>query len=77
MDAVIDNHVRTATPVVLEADHLLPAARSGVRAFVLHEPDEQQIAANYAHVSPEKVTRWGVRWSAGCTASSSRRPQPP
>jgi 2-phosphoglycerate kinase len=59
MDAVIDNHVRTATPVVLEGDYLLPAARSGVHALVLHEPDEEQIAANYHAREPGEGDQGG------------------
>jgi hypothetical protein len=46
--AVIDNHLATDTPVVIEGDYLLPPAEPipGVRAVLLHEPDAAQIAAN-------------------------------
>jgi hypothetical protein len=46
--AVVDNHVETDTPVVIEGDYLLPIAPvPGVRAVLLHETDGAQIAANY------------------------------
>jgi len=51
--AVIDNHLSTATPVVLEGDQLLPARRPGMLALVGHEPDREQMAANYRLREPE------------------------
>ena len=52
VDAVIDNHLDTGTPVVLEGDQLLPLARPGVHAIVLHEPAEEQLIANYRSREP-------------------------
>lgn len=46
--AVIDNHLQTNTPVLIEGDYLLPVVDTpGVRAVMLHEPDAAQIAANF------------------------------
>ena len=64
LEAVIANHLETATPVVLEGDFIHPvlatqASFSGqvnggrVRAAFLHEPDEQQLVANYLSREPE------------------------
>lgn len=52
VDAVIDNHLGTGTPVVLEGDQLLPVARPGVHAVVLHEPAVEQLVANYRSREP-------------------------
>jgi 2-phosphoglycerate kinase len=52
IDAVIDNHLATTAPVVLEGDQLLPVNRPGVHALVLHEPDGVQIVANYRTREP-------------------------
>jgi len=49
--AVIADHVESGAPVVLEGDYLTPdlvdACPGAVRAVVLDEPDEHQLAANY------------------------------
>ena len=54
--AVIADHVAFAVPVVFEGDYLLPelAAEAGaaVRAVVLDERDEDQLAANYLRREP-------------------------
>jgi 2-phosphoglycerate kinase len=63
LEAVIANHLEASTPVLLEGDFILPAlaaqasflgqANGGrVRGVFLHEPDEQQIAANYLSREP-------------------------
>jgi len=57
--AVVANHLATDTPVIIEGDYLLPgfAARDGfgglpangqVASLFLHEPDEDQLVANFA-----------------------------
>jgi 2-phosphoglycerate kinase len=50
-EAVIADHVESATPVVMEGDYLLPALGVGfgaaVRAVVISEPDENRIVLNY------------------------------
>jgi 2-phosphoglycerate kinase len=58
-EAVVADHVEFGTPVVLEGDYLLPELASGydggqVRAFVLDEPDEDQIVANFRAREPEQ-----------------------
>lgn len=79
LEAVIANHIETSTPVVLEGDFILPAlaaqarfsgqANSGrVRGAFLHEPDEQQLVANYLSREPEsgpQVKRAHVSWLHG------------
>ena len=63
LEAVIANHLEASTPVVLEGDFIHPALAaqasfSGqpndgrVRAAFLHEPDEQQLVANYLSREP-------------------------
>jgi len=63
LEAVIANHLEEGTPVVLEGDFLHPALAAQasfagqpndgrVRAVFLHEPDEQQIVANYLAREP-------------------------
>ncbi len=79
LEAVIANHLETSTPVVLEGDFILPAlavrasfsgqANGGrVRAAFLHEPDEQQLLANYLLREPKRgrqVKRTHVSWLHG------------
>ena len=61
--AVVANHLVTDTPVIIEGDYLLPgfAARTSfggghadgrVASLFLHEPDEDQLVANYAGREP-------------------------
>lgn len=56
IEAVIQNHLESNTPVLLEGDYLLPAtaATNGgrVRAAFLFEADEAQIATNYSRREP-------------------------
>lgn len=79
LEGVIANHLETSTPVVLEGDFIHPtlAAQlsfsgqpSGgrVRAAFLHEPDEQQLLANYFAREPEagpQAKRAQVSWRHG------------
>jgi 2-phosphoglycerate kinase len=57
--AVIANHLETELPVVIEGDYLLPslvateAARHRVRGVFVHEPDAEQIVANYRTREPD------------------------
>jgi 2-phosphoglycerate kinase len=57
--AVVANHLQTDTPVIIEGDYLTPAfvanarfredrADGRVAAVFLHEPDEDQLVANFA-----------------------------
>jgi 2-phosphoglycerate kinase len=79
LEAVIANHLETSTPMVLEGDFILPALAAQARfsgqanggrvlgAF-LHEPDEQQLVANYLAREPERgpqVKRAQVSWLHG------------
>ena len=79
LEAVVANHLEASTPVVLEGDFILPAlaaqarfsgqANGGrVRGAFLHEPDEQQLVANYLAREPERgpqVKRAHVSWLHG------------
>jgi len=79
LEGVIANHLESSTPVVLEGDFIHPvlatqASFSGqvnggrVRAVFLHEPDEQQLVANYLSREPEsgpQVKRAHVSWLHG------------
>ena len=55
-EAVIADHVASATPVVMEGDYLLPDLGVGfgeaVRAVVVSEPDEDRIVMNYRSREP-------------------------
>ncbi|GAJ81464.1 hypothetical protein NBRGN_038_01350 [Nocardia brasiliensis NBRC 14402] len=62
--AVIGNHLESRTPVIIEGDYLLPALAAQtsfagqevagqVRAVFLHEPDPDQLAANYLSREPD------------------------
>jgi 2-phosphoglycerate kinase len=63
IEAVILDHVESATPVVMEGDYLLPDFAAGlgdqVRAVVIAEPDEDQLVANYLarepHAAPQRA----------------------
>ncbi|NJC68480.1 hypothetical protein HC031_01885 [Planosporangium thailandense] len=53
IEAVIDNHVQTGTPVIVEGDYLLPCPLpAGVRAVFVHEPDVEQLVRNYGQREP-------------------------
>jgi 2-phosphoglycerate kinase len=75
--AVIADHVEFAAPVVVEGDYLLPelAAEAGtaVRAVVLDEQDEDQIAANYLRREPGAQQQDRARVSALVSAELARR----
>lgn len=75
--AVIADHVEFAAPVVFEGDYLLPelAAEAGaaVRAVVLDERDEDQIAVNYLRREPGGQQRDRARVSALVSAELARR----
>jgi 2-phosphoglycerate kinase len=76
LEAVIANHLETSTPMVLEGDFIHPAlaaqasfvseANGGrVRAVFMHEPDEQQLVANYLSREPRsgpQLKRARVSW---------------
>ena len=75
--AVIADRVEFAAPVVFEGDYLLPelAAEAGiaVRAVVLDEQNEDQIAANYLRREPGGPQRGRARVSALVSAELARR----
>jgi 2-phosphoglycerate kinase len=63
LEAVIANHLETATPVVLEGDFIHPSLAAleafgeqpnsdRVQAVFLHEPDEQRLLANFTAREP-------------------------
>ncbi len=58
LDAVINNHLETDLPLVLEGDYLLPEfcakwAGDDVRSVFVHEPDPAQLERNYAQREPD------------------------
>ena len=60
--AVIENHVDTDQPLVLEGDYLLPDfcakwTGAGVRSVVVHEPDPSRLERNYSSREPESGTQ--------------------
>ncbi len=63
IEAVIADHVRSAAPVVMEGDYLLPDLVTGfggaVRAVVLSEPDKDQLVANYLSREPAAAAQRG------------------
>jgi 2-phosphoglycerate kinase len=79
LEAVIANHLESQTPVILEGDFIHPflAAQPAfagipndgqVRAIFLHEPDEQQLLANFLLREPAagpQPTRARVSWLYG------------
>lgn len=79
LEAVIANHLESDAPVVLEGDFIHPAvaARASyagqpndgrVRGVFLHEPDEQQLVANYLQREPAagpQTVRARVSWLYG------------
>ena len=79
LEAVIANHLDSATPVVLEGDFIQPAlaARTTfantrnagqVRAIFLYEADEQQLVENFLRREPKhgpQTTRARVSWLYG------------
>ena len=63
LEGVIANHLEADSPVILEGDFILPELaarqtflgqpnRGRVRGLLLHEPDEQQLLANYLRREP-------------------------
>ncbi len=58
IDAVIDNHIRTKMPIVLEGDYLLPELvtqwTDKVRAIFLYEEDINQLSDNLLAREPEQ-----------------------
>jgi len=62
--AVVANHLETDTQVIIEGDYLVPgfaardrfqdiSAEGKVRSIFLHEPDAEQLVANYSGREPE------------------------
>lgn len=79
IQAVVENHLETDTPIVLEGDYLLPelmasagngglTAANRVQAVFLYEPDESQIRRNFASREPDEGDQAGrarVSWLFG------------
>lgn len=90
LEAVVDNHIKTNTPIILEGDYILPslasrcpatADRGGVRAVFLHEPDETQLQRNFSYRDvdgEEQRHRARVSWlfSQWLKAEAQRRSLP-
>lgn len=72
LQAVIDNHIESRQPIVLEGDFIHPALatqyKEQVRAVFIYEPDESQILENYLRREPESGPqnhRARVSWLMG------------
>ncbi|MBX3083917.1 MAG: hypothetical protein KF716_19940 [Anaerolineae bacterium] len=79
LEAVIDNHIESNVPIVLEGDFLLPALSAKlvatdpakyahVQIMFIYEPSEAQILSNYACREPEsppQTYRARVSWLYG------------
>lgn len=72
LQAVIDNHLESQQPIILEGDFIHPALaapyKEQVRAVFIYEPDESQIMTNYLRREPEsgpQVFRARVSWLKG------------
>jgi len=72
LEAVIDNHIESQQPIVLEGDFIHPVLATQydeqVRAVFIYEPDESQILANYLLREPEdgpQDFRARVSWLKG------------
>lgn len=70
--AVIENHVETQTPIVLEGDYVLPEVlaqtNDRVTGVFLYEPEEAQILRNFALREPaggDQAKRARVSWLFG------------
>ncbi|MEM7017340.1 MAG: hypothetical protein AAF512_08380 [Pseudomonadota bacterium] len=77
--AVVNNHIETVMPIVLDGDYILPEIiappnnkqlldADRVQAVFLYEPDEQQIVKNFAQREPNEGTqtkRAQVSWLFG------------
>jgi 2-phosphoglycerate kinase len=92
LEAIIANHLEAGSPMVLEGDFIHPSLGSRetfgdqpnagrVRAVFLHEPDEQQLLANFGAREPggePPTKRARVSWLYGewLAAEAERRGQP-
>lgn len=72
LQAVIDNHLESQQPIILEGDFIHPELaapyKEQVRAVFIYEPDESQILANYLRREPEsgsQAFRAQVSWLKG------------
>lgn len=72
LQAVIDNHIESRQPIVLEGDFIHPALgasyKEQVRTVFIYEQDESQILANYLRREPESGSqdfRARVSWLMG------------
>jgi 2-phosphoglycerate kinase len=72
LQAVIDNHIESQQPIILEGDFIHPELaaqnKEQVRAVFIYEPDESQILANYLRREPESGPqdfRARVSWLKG------------
>lgn len=72
LQAVIENHIESRQPIVLEGDFILPALAvqypEQVCGVFIYESDESQILANYLRREPESGTqtlRARVSWLYG------------
>ncbi|MCA9888404.1 MAG: hypothetical protein KC546_08520 [Anaerolineae bacterium] len=72
LKAVIDNHIESQQPIILEGDFIHPALAAQysthVRSAFIYEPDESQILANYSQREPQnepQTFRAHVSWLMG------------
>ncbi len=79
LEAVVENHIESQTPIILEGDYILPELMAlashhnskedkRVRAVFIYEPDEKQILNNFLQREPEEGEQAGrahVSWLYG------------
>ena len=72
LQAVIDNHIESQQPIILEGDFIHPELaaqyKEQIRAVFIYEPDESQLLANYLRREPEsglQAFRAHVSWLKG------------
>lgn len=73
IEAVVQNHIESRMPIVLEGDYLLPEMIAAwtidrARAVFLYEPDESQLLRNFAAREPaegKQEKRARVSWLYG------------
>ncbi|HRQ42227.1 MAG TPA: hypothetical protein PLD25_30270 [Chloroflexota bacterium] len=72
LQAVIDNHIESQQPIILEGDFIHPELaaqyKEQIRAVFIYEPDESQILANYLRREPDSGSqsfRARVSWLKG------------
>lgn len=75
--AVVNNHIDTDTPIILEGDYIIPHLashfagpdRGRVHAVMLYEPDEEQLRRNFSHRGRAAKSNISGPGLVGCSAN--------